>query len=431
MNRIQQHIFFFLLCSGAVCTGTSPLRAQTTLTLDECVEKALENNARMKNADNDLGIARHEQKEALTKYFPGISATGGGFIQNAPMIEMQLSPDMRLSMLKDGIAGGVTASLPLFTGGQIVNGNKLAEVNVKKYQLLRRQAENEVRLTAERYFWQVAMLKEKLVTLSVIEKQLATISTDVEAAVEAGVTNRNDLLQVQLRQNSTRSTRIDVENALALSHRLLAQYIGFHTDSIDVDFHADESLPPSPEALYSEPRQCLALIPEYGLLQAKVKASRLERRLSIGKRLPTVAIGGGYSYNDLLGTGRTSWTGFATISIPLSGWWEGAHDIKSKRLATDTDENNLRDGSELLVIRMQSTWDDLNDAYRQVQIALRSIEQSTENLRLNTDYYEAGTATMSELLDAQTLYQQSRDKYVEARAQYEVKKREYLQATGR
>ena len=228
MNRIQQHIFFFLLCSGAVCTGTSPLRAQTTLTLDECVEKALENNARMKNADNDLGIARHEQKEALTKYFPSISATGGGFIQNAPMIEMQLSPDMGLSMLKDGIAGGVTASLPLFTGGQIVNGNKLAEVNVKKYQLLRRQAENEVRLTAEQYFWQVAMLKEKLVTLSVIEKQLATISTDVEAAVEAGVTNRNDLLQVQLRQNSTRSTRIDVENALALSHRLLAQYIGFH-----------------------------------------------------------------------------------------------------------------------------------------------------------------------------------------------------------
>ena len=38
---------------------------------------------------------------------------------------------------------------------------------------------------------------------------------------------------------------------------------------------------------------------------------------------------------------------------------------------------------------------------------------------------------MSEWLDAQTLFQQSRDKYVEAFAQYEVKKREYLQATGR
>ena len=38
---------------------------------------------------------------------------------------------------------------------------------------------------------------------------------------------------------------------------------------------------------------------------------------------------------------------------------------------------------------------------------------------------------MSDLLEAQTLYQQSRDRYVESYAQYEVKKREYLQATGR
>ena len=38
---------------------------------------------------------------------------------------------------------------------------------------------------------------------------------------------------------------------------------------------------------------------------------------------------------------------------------------------------------------------------------------------------------MNELLDAQTLYQQSRDKYVEAFTNYELKKREYLQATGR
>ena len=38
---------------------------------------------------------------------------------------------------------------------------------------------------------------------------------------------------------------------------------------------------------------------------------------------------------------------------------------------------------------------------------------------------------MSELLDAQAIYRQSCDSYVEARAKYEIKKREYLQATGR
>ena len=123
--------------------------------------------------------------------------------------------------------------------------------------------------------------------------------------------------------------------------------------------------------------------------------------------------------------------GFATVSIPLSGWWEGSHDMKRARLAVRNNENSLRDGSELLIINMQNTWNAMTDAYKQVQIAIESIGQATENLRLQTDYYHAGTCTMSDLLEAQTLYQQSRDRYVESYAQYEVKKREYLQATGR
>lgn len=94
-------------------------------------------------------------------------------------------------------------------------------------------------------------------------------------------------------------------------------------------------------------------------------------------------------------------------------------------------ENQLQDQSELLVIRMQKNWNDVTEAYKQIQIALQTIEQSTENLRLNTDYYRAGISTMSDLLDAQSLFQQSKDQYVDSYANYEVKKREYLQATGR
>ena len=56
---------------------------------------------------------------------------------------------------------------------------------------------------------------------------------DVEAAVEAGITTRNDLLQIRLRQNETQSSRIQVENALSLSRNLLAQYMGLGSDSVD------------------------------------------------------------------------------------------------------------------------------------------------------------------------------------------------------
>ena len=410
---------------------TAPIAAQQVYTLDQCVEQALRNNARMQNAQNELGMAEQQRKSAFTKYFPTVSSTGIGFMADKDLLQMDVAPGMSMKLLKNGLMGGVNATLPLFTGGQIVQGNQLAKVNVEKYRLLGRQAENEVRLTTEQYFWQVAMLKEKLRTLSVVESQLAGMHKDVDAAVSAGITNRNDLLQVQLRQNDTRSTRINVENALTLSRRLLAQYIGTPDDSVDVAFAVSDSLPPSPLGLYRAPEASLVLTPEYNLLQAQLKASHIEHKMSVGKNLPTVAIGGGFMHDNLSDRHKPFWMGFATVSIPLSGWWEGSHNMKRSRLAVRNNENNLRDGSELLVINMQNTWNALTDAYKQVQIAIESIGQATENLRLQTDYYHAGTCTMSDLLEAQTLYQQSRDKYVESYAQYEVKKREYLQATGR
>lgn len=430
MNTLRNRIGTALLTLLTVLPATDTL-AQQVFTLDECVEQALRNNARIKNAANDLEAAGHQRKEAFTHYFPTISATGTGFLSSTPLIGLEPAPGMSMDLMKNGLLGGVTATMPLFTGGQIVQGNKLAEVNVDKYRLQQRQSENEVRLTTEQYFWQVAMLKEKLRTLGVVEAQLAAIAKDVDAAVSAGVTNRNDLLQVHLKQNDTRSTRINVENALDVSRRLLAQYIGHDTLKVDVDFCVSDSLPASPDALYRAPEVSLLLTPEYNLLRAKLRASRIEHKMTLGKNLPTVAIGGGFLYDNLLDRDRTYWAGFATVSIPLSGWWEGSHSLKRSKLTVRTDENNLRDGSEQLLIRMHNAWNNVNDAYQQVQIAIESIAQAEENLRLQSDYYHVGTCTMSDLLEAQTLYQQSRDKYVESYAQYEVRKREYLQATGR
>lgn len=347
------------------------------------------------------------------------------------LIQMELQPGTEMSMLKNGIVGGVSAAMPLFAGGQIVNGNRLAEIGVEVGRLQRNQSINEVLLTTEQYFWQVVMLKEKLKTLDALEVQLKRMHDDVQTSVEAGITTRNDLLQVQLRENEIESGRIQVENLLNVSYSLLAQYIGHSKDSIDVAFTMVDSLPDNPEELYRSPESSLFLTNEYHLLRQNVQIARLQHKLAIGKNLPTVSIGGGYVYDNFMDYDQSFWVGFATISVPLSGWWGGTHDIKKQKLQVRNAENQFSDQSEQLLIRMQHTWNDLNDAFRQVKIAKLSIEQSSENLRLNTDYYASGTCSISDLLDAQTLYRQSRDKYVEAYAQYEVKKREYLQATGR
>ena len=419
-----------IILSAALLLAAASAQAQRLMTAEQAVSDALQNNVRMKNADNDLEAARQAKKQAFTKYFPTVSATGIGYMADKGLLEMSLAPGMEMSMLKNGLMGGVSAQLPVFTGGRILNANRLADVGVETSRLQRRMSEKEVVLTAETYFWQAVMLKEKLKTVEAVERQLAKFANDAEAAVTAGVSDRNDLLQVNLKKNETRSNRITLENALTTAKRLLAQYTGHAGDSIDVSADMSGGLPPSPLQLYADPSAALPHTTEYALMEQNVKANRLKYKMTVGQNLPTVAVGGGYMYDDLMDKSHQFWVGFATVSIPLSGWWGGSHEMKKQRLAVRNAENTLKDNGQLLVIDMENKWNDMNDAYRKIGIAMESIAQAEENLRLHNDYYRAGTATMSDLLEAQTLYQNSRSAYVEAYADYQIKKREYLQATG-
>ena len=434
------------LAQNAVETSNvKPISAVKVYTLDECLSEAVANNKELRSADNKIAMSAEQRKEAYTKYFPTVSATGLGFISNRGLLQMSMG-DQNISMAKNGIGAGITAMQPVFAGGQIINGNKLAKVGEEVSRLQRGLSENEVRLNAETYYWQAVMLKEKLHTLDQMDKQLVSVEADAKAAVDAGVRNRNDLLQVQLRKNETRTSRIQVENSLSTVCDMLAQLMGHAGESIDVSYGfgggnseangkvAETAKLPTPESplqYFQSPETALSSTREYQLLDRQIEANRLNYKLSVGKNLPSVAVGGGYLYNNIMDKSQNNLIGMLTVSVPISGWWGGSHDMKRQKLQLANSVIDKQDKSELLVVKMRKAWNDMNDAYKQVGIARESIAQSEENLRLNTDYYQAGTATISDLLDAQTLYQQSRDKYVESFTNYEVKKREYLQATGR
>ena len=112
-------------------------------------------------------------------------------------------------------------------------------------------------------------------------------------------------------------------------------------------------------------------------------------------------------------------------------WWGGSHAIKREKIKKQQAENTRQDSREMMLVEIEVKWNDLQEAYQQVLLSEKSIESSTENLRLNNDYYKAGTVSLSDLLDAQSLMQQSHDQYAEACTAYQQKLTAYLQATGR
>ena len=427
--------------------------AQQVLSLQQVKEQALAHNISIRTAEDAVREAREQKKEAFTSFFPQISATGMGFRTNTDMMKTSINtasllpsslatalpsalagmipPTLSFSMLDRGLMAGVAAIQPVFAGGRIINGNKLARAGVEASEIQKQISENNVELTATQYYWQIISLKEKQRTLDAVDAMLRQLEHDATMAVKAGVGMRNDLLQVQLRQNEVESNRIKLDNGLRLARRVLVQYIGAGGETDAADTVNTASMPPF---LIQEVNNddAVAATPEYKLLQKNVEVTRLQKQMEIGKNMPSIGIGATYShYNMAEGMKNTFGMVFSTVTVPISQWWGGAHAIKRRQIAEDVARRQLADNRQLLAIRIQKNWDDVNDAYKQLAIARKGIEQSEENLRLNRNFYQAGTVTMNNLLDAQQKYQQCRDRYIEAYAAWQIKIVEYEQSIGR
>ena len=77
--------------------------AQTTYSLDQLKQLAVENNYSLRSARSAIQQSKQVKSEALTKFFPQISATGLGFQNNKPMLDIDIElPDAIASFIPEG-----------------------------------------------------------------------------------------------------------------------------------------------------------------------------------------------------------------------------------------------------------------------------------------------------------------------------------------
>lgn len=407
--------------------------SQETYTLEQCKELALKNNAKAQNSQLAIEMAEQTKKEAFTNYFPSVSAIGAGFKSSDPMMSMNMGGGT-LEMLNDGMIGAVSASQPVFTGGQIVNGNKLAKEGLKVSKLQKIISDNEILQTTEQYYWQFISMTEKIKTIEDAGKMLEQLYSDVNISVQAGLTTKNDLLKVELEQNRLKANKLKLANGLNLVRMAMAQHVGIVlSDSFIIALPTDQNVP-TPLEFQTGHKDAVLQRAEYLLLTENVDITKLQLKMKLGEYMPTVAVGIGYNYM-LFDNGSASESkndfgmGFATVSVPISGWWGGSYAIHKKRMEAQVAENTREQASQMLLLQMQQLWNELGENYQQIQLAKQSITLAEENVNLNNNYYKAGTAILSDLLDAQYRLQQNLDQYSEAVINYRMILSNYLRAT--
>jgi len=450
----MKRLYILILCAGSFVFPS--LQAQKVYTLAECRQMALDNNVKIKNSRLAIEQAKEQEKEAFSKYFPTVSASGTYFRSNNlltqkisltqedqqqlgsiisklgldPSALASLPTSFTLEAINHGTMVNLMAMQPVFAGGQIINGNKLAKLQTDVRRLQLEQSKDDILSTTESYYNQLLSLCEKQRTLDIVDIQLQRIHQDAENSFKVGISNKNDVLSVELKQNEVAANRLKLDNGIKLCKMVLAQYVGIFGEDIHIDATLISNLP-EPSVYLVDHEASLDNRTEAKLLDKNVEASVLQRKLKQGALLPSVAIGAASAYQDLSNTGHVKVLGLATVNIPISDWWGSNHSVRRQKIAEKIARQDREDNRQMLLIQMQNAFNNLDNAYKQILLARKSLEKSAENLRLNEDYYQAGTSTMSDLLGAQSQSQQARDQYTDAVTQYLNSRTSYFIATGR
>lgn len=421
-----------------------------SLSLDSCLQLARQNNAELRSAQLDVKKAQEVRNQARTKYFPQVSGIAGGYHALQPLLD--ISPDNlantqardflnslytaygevlglnnTFAMFHYGAVAGVMAVQPVYMGGKIVTGNKLAQVGVDAARLQAQIKERDILLQVEESYWLVVNLQSKQQLILSTQALLDTIEINVKEAVFAGLAISNDLLRVQLKKNELDALQVQLTDGIDLAARALAQSIGL--DSISISFDLD-SISPQPTTPPSGGWGATsAYLPETDLLQDAVRAAQLKRRMDLADGLPHVILGGSYNYGnvmrvegiDLRGNGwQQNGLLFASLQVPLTGWWETSHKLKEGRYAIEQAQLQQKDLNEKLVLRHQQAANEVHKLSSLLIQMRSSAELAQRNYDLAQENYSAGLCSITELMEAQTLYQKAQTDLIDAQIQYRI-----------
>jgi len=424
-----------------------------SFTLDSCKSLATQNNYQIKTATNEVQMYDQMKKSAFTNYFPKVSAGFTATRMNDYLIkaftpEMNLPvydgnpanllnpvqfayfPSVELKLLNYFDVGYVTAMQPVFTGGRIYYGNQLAGTGVEIADGKKKLTEQAVLIKTEELFFNLTILEKKLETLDGYLQFLDTLHHDVSAALKAGLVQRNDLLKVALKQNELQVNRLKLVNGIELSQRALCQHIGIPFNA-SLKFEAKESVIPESDDSVQDPSEAVLNRTELGILEKAVEVEELQRKMIIGENLPQIAVGAAGFYIDMMDKQNTHALALATLSIPISGWWEGSHKMKENRLKIDNARLKLNETTELLALQIVQAGNALKESRFQVEIADKTVAQAFENLKITGDNYHAGITGVAEYLEAEAAYREALNQKYERVYQYDLEKSRYLMAINR
>jgi outer membrane protein TolC len=416
-----------LAAPGSVSAKDAPPEpVHGDLTVDQAVKLALERNQDLLTSGQNVDAASGQQKQALQRYLPSLSASGsfshnlnqtGFFDPTTGLIVTGNQDNYGVRYVLNQNLIDIAAIRSISAAGKSVDASKLNYAFSRSDLVLGAKQQYYVLLAAQ----YLATVNDSALVLS--ERELKR----TESLFELGMVAKSDVLKAQVRVSNSKLDVIKANGAVVDERARLARVLGQPPTD---DLRASDPLTETPVTIDSSAiyQEAVANRPD---LQAALKtweAAKAQAGATRAGFLPTVFGQVGYSNQNASGfqpfaafnlpiddPRRPSRTAGVGINFPLfEGMW-GRHGAVQTAQARAEQERYAYDKKRLDVeVEVRGAINSAQQANEGLIVAKDGLTSADEDLKLSQEKYNVGSGTILDLLDPQVNLQKARQQYVVA-----------------
>ena len=413
-------------------------RAQRILTLDSCRSLAKEHSRTLQQKDEEIKAAHAKKQQVMTNFFPQVAARGVYLHMqkelhlidwDKPLGHLNFLIPERLRHLgtvdlRNLWVGNVTAIQPLFLGGKIISGYKMASLAERLQGELRQTAETEVETKLDETYWQVVSLRSKERLLDQLVRLLEQTVKDVDASIDAGVATKADGLSVRTKLSEAEVKRSQLVNGLELSRMLLADLCGLSEDepfTLAEEGHLQELLLSTQTAPIARDEDTEAAIERRSEIRSlRLVDSIYSKRVNMESASLFPKLYGVASYsttnpNSFQGQkkefGGQYYLGLM-LEVPISDLFSGTFKRRQAKAEHRVKQLELAEARSKINLQIKQALRTADDARRAYTTALSAVKK--ENMRYAKAGYDEGVIPLLNYTMAQTAWMSAQDSLIDA-----------------
>jgi outer membrane protein len=402
------------LRGAAVCLALAAAgiiaRGASAETLEQAWRMAIANNQTLAAAADEVKGARASLRAAGDARWPTVETSVGYTRLNAspafdvvtPGFTFRSGPIFKSDQYVDGT---VQVKVPLYAGGQISAAMNAARQTLTGVSAQERATLADLKLAVAQAYVGVLRARSQLEVANASVKSLRAHVGDVRSMFQRQMVAKSDVLAAEVALANAEETQVSADNALqdalARYNRLLGEPLG-RAPHLDAQLGMDPALIGEP--LSALLRQALASRSELKGMAAQSNALAAQARAVTAKRLPHVALTGGYTHfdNQILDRQNISMVGVG-FTWKLFDGGVASNEAQSLRSASRAEGSRLADLRGQIELEVRQDWLAVRAARARVAASRQATAQAAENLRISRELYGVGLASNTQVLAAVTL----------------------------